>query len=442
MALRPETVIVRGGRGAGKSALFNLLRDLPVSSRVREFFQDNEIPHAKWLDAFSQQGMLHPSVEILDEFARQADDADLRLFWMVHLFVRLNTILGKSAPPVPQELKACLPAQGSQSVHVQVEVARAQTSALSAWFDGVERRLAEKQEYVFVAYDHLDRIGSLFQETRSRYIRALLVLWLSLSNRYRWLRAKIFLREDLFDPARLGFPDVTKLRARSASLDWDVESLYRVVVRHMASQSSEMRRWLVGVPGVELRDRNEFGFIPGPMPEHVIKAFADRLAGELMGSGVKKGYTHRWIPNRLQDAQIRVVPRSMLTLIGEAASSSMKRDFPSESPRLLASQDLSGALPRTSEQRVAEVQEEYPLAGRLENLRGELVLLPEEKAISLLGQPSKSEAAGAPTDGSAVLEELIALGVLARRKDGRIDVPDIYRYGFGIKRKGGVARPK
>jgi hypothetical protein len=41
-----------------------------------------------------------------------------------------------------------------------------------------------------------------------------------------------------------------------------------------------------------------------------------------------------------------------------------------------------------------------------------------------------------------VLDELVRLGVVAIRPDGRVDVPDIYRSGFGILRKGGVARPR
>jgi hypothetical protein len=41
-----------------------------------------------------------------------------------------------------------------------------------------------------------------------------------------------------------------------------------------------------------------------------------------------------------------------------------------------------------------------------------------------------------------VLHTLIELGAMSERDDGRIDVPDIYRYGFGILRKGGVKRPR
>ena len=43
-------------------------------------------------------------------------------------------------------------------------------------------------------------------------------------------------------------------------------------------------------------------------------------------------------------------------------------------------------------------------------------------------------------NGAAVLDELKRIGVVSVRDDGRIDVPDIYREGFGIKRKGGTKR--
>jgi hypothetical protein len=32
------------------------------------------------------------------------------------------------------------------------------------------------------------------------------------------------------------------------------------------------------------------------------------------------------------------------------------------------------------------------------------------------------------------------VGVVTMRDDGRVDVPDLYRHGFGMKRKGGAGR--
>jgi hypothetical protein len=44
------------------------------------------------------------------------------------------------------------------------------------------------------------------------------------------------------------------------------------------------------------------------------------------------------------------------------------------------------------------------------------------------------------SEGAAgVREDLIRLGVLRLMRNGRIDVPDVYRLGFGLAKRGGVA---
>jgi len=161
----------------------------------------------------------------------------------------------------------------------------------------------------------------------------------------------------------------------------------------------------------------------------------------VMGAGARKGYTYRWIPNHLQDAQKRVVPRSLLVLLGHAAKEARKHPLTS-GPRLITPLDLSAALIATSDARVGEIGEEYKLVNRLKNLKGLRLLLSQEDVVARLGEPVDGEASGLTTDGRAVLDELMRLGVVSIRADKRVDVPDIYRYGFGILRKGGVARPR
>ena len=37
-------------------------------------------------------------------------------------------------------------------------------------------------------------------------------------------------------------------------------------------------------------------------------------------------------------------------------------------------------------------------------------------------------------------DQLVALGVMTRRTNGKIDLPDVYRIAFDIGRRGGVPR--
>jgi hypothetical protein len=439
LALRPEIVVVRGGRGAGKSALFGLLRAMKNASEIRTFLNDARFPEAKWVDAFSELSTVHPSVSTLDEFAQKHNDADLRAFWSVHLLKRL----GEEAHPdmvktLPAELQN---AWNDTDTEHWFSLAIQHQGIINAALDKLEQILIREDRYVFATYDHLDRIGIFNRKVRGRYASTLLALWLSLSNRYSHLRAKVFLREDLFEDAVQSFPDATKLRPRSVSIEWDVASLYRVVVRHMANLSEHTRTWLNGVRGLKITDHGAFGWMPGDMRENEQKALATRLAGEIMGKGIKKGYTYRWIPNRLQDAQIKIVPRSILCLLGFAAENAKKNPLPRGS-RLVTPTDLFAGLEPTSKERAKEIAEEYPIVERLENLRNTHVMMEPANARKLLGKPSTGDKNPKITDGNSVIEELVGLGVLSIRPDGRIDVPDIYRYGFGIKRKGGVAKPR
>lgn len=440
LALRSEIVVVRGGRGAGKSALFRVVQDLPGIVERRDFFEDPMLPDAVWLDAFSQGKVEHPNEAVLDRFATSVGTDQLRAFWMGHLLRRLWGG-GEIEVEVPASVKRAWDRHG-QDVAGWVPVVLESLGAVSRALDQAHEALAEKQRLVFAAYDHLDRIGSFNPEVRRRCIGALLALWLSFANRYSRLRAKIFLREDLFSAGEQSFPDASKLRARSVAIDWDVESLYRVVVRYMAEASEGLRSWLAPLQsrGLCFSDRSEFGWMPGSMPESTQRAFATRLAGETMGKGPNKGYTYRWIPNHLQDAQRRIVPRSILNLVGFAALAAKPQ---AAGARLLRTQDLVSALTQTSVQRVTEIREEYKLVERLENLRGMQVLLEPEVAVAQLAKPVPGdESEGKNLSGEDVLDELVRLGVLSIRTDGRIDVPDIYRSGFGIKRKGGAPRAR
>jgi hypothetical protein len=436
LALRPEIVVIRGGRGAGKSALFGLLGRFESTSKLRGFFGDDRIPEATWLEAFAQSAK-HPQESVLDGFAKAgADEQALRAFWMAHLLLRVLAEEGDLGT-APADLTLAWTQHPGQP-EAWVPLAQRRLGEVASALDGVERALEAKGALLFARYDHLDRIGSFDPDVRRKYVSALLALWLSYSNRYKRLRAKIFLRNDLLDAGELGFPDASKLRPRSTSLDWDAESLYRAAVRHMTAVPG-LLAWLRDVKGLDLEDREEWGLMPGPMPDRIQKAVADRLAGELMGTGARKGYTFRWIINHLKDAEGRVVPRSFLTLLGEAAKLARVKPL-GAGKRLLKPQNLVEALAATSEARVGEIKEEYKLVARLENLRGKRLLLPRETVVAHVGRPTAGEPPGLPTDGEPVFEELRRLGVVSLRSDKRVDVPDIYRSGFGILRKGGAAK--
>lgn len=96
------------------------------------------------------------------------------------------------------------------------EWAKERIPELFGRLDALDRRLSDHGKTLYMAYDHLDRIGS--PEARVRYAAALLGLWVSLTDRYKRLRAKVFIQDDLLDRAQALVTDVTKLKSRSVKL--------------------------------------------------------------------------------------------------------------------------------------------------------------------------------------------------------------------------------
>jgi hypothetical protein len=167
------------------------------------------------------------------------------------------------------------------------------------------------------------------------------------------------------------------------------------------------------------------------------------MIGKYMGSGAKKGITYRWIPNHLQDAGGRIAPRSFLKLFVLAAEVRLEQsEFFEESINLLQPSDLQGALMNTSEERIRELKDEYPWLESLKNsLRGLEAPIQKDIFLDALQTSGLTSQQLPSTSSEGLLQYLLQLGIIESRSDGRINMPEIYLHGFGVKRKGGVKRP-
>ncbi|MCP4502878.1 MAG: hypothetical protein GY822_23320 [Deltaproteobacteria bacterium] len=438
--LMPGKLIIRGGRGAGKTALFRILKNLE-SAEAQMLFPKGTVEPLTWIDGFSE-AKIHPDTEVLNHFGEKAEDKELREFWYGHLI----GILSENHPDLEAgSADSFLSHWKTSAPKVWVSLVAPNLDNLVAWLDRCDDFYSNQEKWLFVAYDNLDKIGILKSEVRERFAAALTSMWLSLANRYDRIRCKIFIREDLFQASLSSSADASKLQNRAISLDWNTQDLFRVLIRRMAVDD-DLRGWLTNNDRpIELTEKKPFGwFPPEAFPEEGTansqKKFAEKLVGSLMGAGVNKGYTHRWIPNHLQDTHGDIVPRAMLNLISFAAAEALKGPL-ADGQRLLEPQELQKALEATSKARATELAEEYPVVLRLEHLRDHVMLDVRKNLTKKLWKPSSKED-GFGRDGGAVFDELVRLGVFRVRTDQRVDVADIYRFGYGIKRKGGLARPK
>ncbi|MEB3121777.1 MAG: hypothetical protein VKL41_11205 [Snowella sp.] len=453
LVLEPNTLLILGGRGVGKTELFRLLaipsgREYLVASLgIRSL---PNLGKTTWIAGFGRTRKTEkrfPTPESVETEMGNATNIEWRSFW-------IGLILGVLLQQQDFKFKDFLTEQ------IETEIANILSdnlSLLSIWqpivnqnleklnsvLDKLDQKLIEADDWLFVTYDELDRLVASYTALASP-IRELLALWLDRWRRWDRIRPKIFLRTDLFREDFLSFPDASKLQAHQIRLEWKHSLLYQLLVKRLANSGIEMTEYLQNIPDLIIENKTGLGWT-ATSNEKLFEELIERMIGKYMGANAKKGITYRWIPNHLQDAGGRIAPRSFLKLFALAAQSRIQQHSTVEQNMLLLHpSDLQGALMNTSDDRIRELQEEYPW---LESLKTSLVNLiaPMQKEIfldavkSTIWSPEKQPPV---TNPEGILQYLLQLGIVESRSDGRINMPEIYLYGFKVKRKGGVKRTK
>lgn len=325
------------------------------------------------------------------------------------------------------------------------------------WVDGhpeeTSRMLAEADETLFrekrrhlIVFDAIDRTSMLWRDV-VRAHRGLFGLLLDLWG-MRAIRAKAFVRLDvLVDPEVFRFPDASKLETAAVELVWHRTDLYGLLFQYLANSNAEAPafRSFSQVAWKERSDGNTWD-----VPELLRWSDAAqrdiwyRIAGHWMGANERRGDTYRWLTNHLADAFGKVSPRSFLAAVRAAASATSYSDSDAIHYRAIQ-EGVRGA----ADIRAREIREDFPWAERaLGALRGLVVPCDAGEIIDAwevanLGELLDADAEArrrrrSGSDLSGVIDDLADLGVMQRLPGGRINVPDVYRLRFGIKRKGGV----
>lgn len=457
--LSDGTVLVVGERGAGKTAVFRFLsavqeRGWPLSEVIEQAPRSMQ-----WIEGFEERGHKHPSRDTLTRWAVGRPREELERFWLGHLLGRLCE---QDVAEAPTELTyfACWKASRDDIANWVNQLGR-EMGAFQRTMDAIDARLSRRGG-VLVGYDDLDRlITDISMDSATPLLSALINVWISMTKRHQSLRARIFLRPDLAELVRSAAPDATKLAAHTVELRWTQEDIFRVLLRRFGVDG-QLREFLAeGEAPIGFRNVRYLGWMPPttllgtqqqllsfmPQSSDVIvdrstqQALGRKLAGDVMGTGLRKGYTHTWILNHSRDGLGRALPRVTLNLIRFAASGALDRGPRGSGDRLLHPGELEAAQVETGRLRLDELREQRPVIDYLVRLQGRTVPLPEDEAIGLLGATSRPGVAG--EDGRAILVSLQHLGVVVRRspakkgEPSRIDVPDLFRGALGIRRRGG-----
>ncbi len=452
-----DRIVIVGGRGTGKTQIFRALlneegREAIVrATGVRLVHDVRKMLLVEGFAAgrsFRKDAPAHPAADTIHAALPAGDIQSARKLWLGLSLARLsieeqaNTLLPTDLLSRLAELRPLVGSPRKLLEWVDQDVERP-----FALLDELDAHLDRRGWACVFTFDALDRAANDWA-TLEVVVGGLLSLALDIQRRNRALRLKVFLRPDLESGGARRFPDASKLRGYREEILWSRQDLYRLLLKRMigrpdgGSESFAFLKELVGSGAfVEIQP---LGWTPTPaLDEDAQSRVMTALVGKYMGANPRKGLTYTWIPNHLADAMGRVSPRSFLVAFAEAARWIRPRGTVERSlATLLSPTALSEGVKAASVQRVHELSEDFEwidaVSVRLEGLE---VPCPEERVLQRLEQCVFSNPIPASlrsSEPSVVLQQLREMGVFLPDRDGRYNVPDLYRVAMRMKRRGGI----
>lgn len=442
-ALDPSSPIVVGARGAGKSFWSGILGQEDTRAAAAKAYPNLGLGSAKVGFGFTGAvgGTSGVSAEMLDSLVEKSALVEsAKSFWWATIIRACAKQLDEHPPSLKEAFKIA-----------------ADWERRDELLEKYESACAARDTIVLVIYDALDTVATTWARRRVLTETLLEVVWAM--RAYRRLKPKLFLRPDQIDDDALRFVELPKLRTGAVRLTWAGTDLYgllysRLVLSAATDGRQAFQRLLKGLK-LPLAKQDEI------LARAWSLAYDERdqgkvmaeLAGPFMAEGLhghKKGKTYDWPVKHLADAYDEVTPRSFLGLMIAAAKYPAGADGSVISP-----EGIRHGLRAASKTRVDQLHQEFPwIKGVLAPLAG-LLLPQDEREVFKAWRKTKTldelfadaakngylppfEKTGQSNERDLYLA-LARIGVMFARKDGRLDMPDLFRVAAKLLKKGGTS---
>ncbi|WP_437562827.1 hypothetical protein [Sorangium sp. So ce542] len=440
-ALDTAAPIVLGARGTGKSFWAGVLGDRELRAAAAKAY-----PRLGLMNVdveFGYTGIEGPSGigrDKLDQcLPADAGLDDARVFFWATILRALDSAAGQPRPSLPKLLPRARDLDARETKLFETDEA-----------------LRRQGKILLIVYDALDTMATSWPRRRLLTQALLEVAWAM--RAYRGIRVKLFLRPDQIEDDALHFVELPKLRTGAVRLTWPGTDLYGLLFARLAmGEAREPFGRLLLLLGLKPASRDRILQRQWSLGKDEARqqALMTALAGPFMADGehgYKKGKTYDWPLKHLGDAFEEVTPRSFLGLMIAAANHGV-----APPGRVITPGGIQHGLRAASKTRVDQLHQEFPwIKGVLAPLAGLLLPQEEEQVFAVWRRAGTLRAAidDAAKEGylppvdprrsqevheRALYTEMERIGVMLRRKDGRIDMPDLFRVAAKLLKKGGTA---
>jgi hypothetical protein len=255
---------------------------------------------------------------------------------------------------------------------------------------------------------------------RTRAIEGLLSLITDIGDNLQNFKFKLLLREDIW--RQLKFDNKSHFYGRSVNLVWEDKADFFKIIIKQALRANSFRQLATSITDNNLVINSDYW-----LEEQVFEIW-NLLVGERM-KGSRSAFTRNWVWNRLADGSNNRSPRTILQLFVTAKHWEQREQNKNPYGKtIIRSRALSSSLEKVSQEALdALIQEEFP----------ELQALVDR--LKEIGRtPFKADEVDGFKEALKLGLEVGLLAIYEGTPDEiqRYKVPDLYRWGIGMTRKG------
>lgn len=420
-ALSPETAVVIGRKGTGKTAIF---RKLAAEAGAMVVTSPSGLDtHRPWTPDADFYSPLAKELEQRQIEWRQAWPAIISLAVLQHL----------PRVPKPHWLTSSVGEAANKNQYLQSDLLRDLRGVLEhpdapllvvEWFQQIDQSLTSTHLLLFDALDTGFGNTDADRRRRNNGVAGLLTIAGLLAPQLQHLKFKILLREDIWREVIV--PNKSHLEARSVRLSWSNQTDYLRIAIKQAWRSEPFKNLVSG-----RLNKENFKLEDTPIeywPENFVRAAWVVLAGERI-SGGRTAYTDNWIWSRLADANGDHSPRALAQLL--TAATELERGYEQGNPyskSIIRPRALVESLDNVSTLALdALSKDEFP------------ELRPVFEALRSIGAtPFSAHQLSTPSNLTTLAREVGLLETVNSPRDNadKFRVPELYRKALNMTRRG------
>ncbi len=436
-ALHPDTMLVEGVHGVGKSEWWLQLSNPEHLKSIASVLPRAELENTKCSIGFGEaSSKQYPSKEVL---ANLLKNNDAQTIWKaIVTFAVLQW-----------------PFEDSLQWADKINEYKRYPEEWERHLLSVDEDLSTENKKHIVLFDALDYAADDWK-TLKELLKGLLQAALKFRS-FRAIRLKIFVRPDMLqDSSIYSFTGCSKIINNKLTLEWSKLELFNLLWQYLGNDvdGGEAFRDGCGQHFQQYWTHHadaDTWLIPETMrrDEALQKKIFHALVGDWMGGGPKSGSPYIWLGHHFEDGFGKVSPCSFLAALHEAAASdelTQEQEYP------LNHKALKKGVQKASKIQVRTLNEhsrwlEVLLKGKdlsfpcdFDNIKDVWCGIRSEvdDAINHPGSMRPPSYSDSDFYYEGIKDYLVTLGIFQPMLDGKINMPEVYRIGYGLHRRGGI----